>query len=65
LISGLGIAVDHSGVSWSPELGVKFAHAMSPDADVDMSLHFVMRADLTPAFGEFRTLSLLVGWNLL
>ena len=63
--TGLGPAFDHSGTTWSPELGVKFAHAGDSDEQLDLSLHIVVRADIAPAFDRLRTVTILFGWNIL
>jgi len=37
--TGLGPAFDHAGTTWSPELGVKFAHAESAEEQLDLCKH--------------------------
>ena len=63
LISRIGPAVDGSGVSLSPELGVKFAHAAESHREVDASLHVLARAHIAP--DGVRGATVLLGWNLL
>jgi hypothetical protein len=58
---GVGVGLDGAGANLSPELGVKFAHA-EPDSDIDMSLHLLARAEITPASGV-RGTTVLLGWN--
>lgn len=61
--AGVGPAVDGSGVSLSPELGVKFAHAAESHREVDASLHVLARAHIAP--DGVRGATVLLGWNLL
>jgi hypothetical protein len=61
--AGVGIGVDGAGGSLSPELGVRFAHADSRDRDIDVSLHVLARAEITPESGV-RGATILLGWNL-
>jgi hypothetical protein len=65
LFGGLGPAFDHSGMTWSPELGLKFAHATEPDEQIDLSLHIVVRADIAVGVNDVRAFSVLLGWNAL
>lgn len=62
--TGLGPAFDHAGTTWSPELGVKFAHAESADEQIDLSLHIVVRADIATALDRIRTVTIFFGWNV-
>jgi hypothetical protein len=61
--TGIGPAFDHSGATWSPEFGVKFAHSTKIDQQIDFSLHVVVRADIATAVDQFRALTVLFGWN--
>jgi hypothetical protein len=62
---GAGIGIDAAGVGWSPELGVRFAHLdVGDDAEIDPSLHLLVRADVAPDFGRVRGGTLLVGWTI-
>lgn len=63
VFGGVGVGLDGAGASFSPELGVKFAHAEDHDSDIDMSLHLLTRAEITPASGV-RGATILLGWNL-
>jgi len=65
LFAGAAAAFDHDGLSWSPEVGIKFLHRdMGKDPPVDLSLHLLVRADLAPRLNGFRGVSILLGWNL-
>ena len=63
--TGLGPSFDRSGATWSPVFGVKFAHAEGADEQIDLSLHIVVRADISPAVDGFRAITMLFGWNAL
>jgi hypothetical protein len=61
---GVGVGVDGAGANLSPEVGVKFAHAdMGHGDDIDLSLHVLVRAEITPTSG-IRGATILLGWNL-
>jgi len=60
---GVGVGIDGAGANLSPELGVKFAHADTSERDIDMSLHLLARAEMTPSSGV-RGATILLGWNL-
>jgi hypothetical protein len=64
--TGLGPTKDHAGATWSPEIGVKFAHAEGADErQIDLSLHMVVRADVATTFDHLRTVTIFFGWNAL
>jgi hypothetical protein len=60
---GLAASLDHQGLGWSPEIGVKFLHLVEHDS-IDPSLHLVIRGNIAPALDGLRSLSVLFGWNL-
>jgi hypothetical protein len=64
LFAGAGTGLGAGGVTLSPEVGVKFAHAEPYDQfGSDTSLHVLVRADVTPTTGHV-TATALLGWNL-
>jgi hypothetical protein len=65
VFAGAGVGVDGSGVSLSPELGIKFLHsADGPRYGADPSLHLLARAEIAPRSGELRGATVLLGWNV-
>jgi hypothetical protein len=63
--AGGGVGVDGSGLTLSPEIGVKFLHLAQEESDgIDASLHMLVRADVAPETGRIRAATILLGWNL-
>jgi hypothetical protein len=63
--AGGGLGVDGSGLTLSPEIGVKFLHLAQEQSDgLDASLHLLVRADVAPETGRIRAATILLGWNL-
>jgi hypothetical protein len=56
---GAGPAIDHGGLTLSPELGVKFLH-MDGESP---SLHAIARGEV--GVGGLQGLTVMLGWNLL
>jgi hypothetical protein len=61
---GMGVAHDNSNTTLSPEVGLKFVHGSGRDPQLDVSLHILVRIDVAPALGAFRTATVFLGWNL-
>ncbi|HMF40453.1 MAG TPA: hypothetical protein VKQ32_07155 [Polyangia bacterium] len=59
MFGGLGGSIAYSGPAWFGEAGVRFA----PDHFV--SFHLLARAEIAPAFDDFRGLAILVGWDMM
>jgi hypothetical protein len=70
-LAGLGGTLSGAGYTWSPELGVQFAHWRFvglwdiPGTENENSFHLIVRAELAPAFDGLRGVTLLLGWNVL
>lgn len=65
LIGGVAAAFDNDGMSWSPEVGVKFLHFdADKDALADPSLHVLVRANVAATFDRFIGLTILLGWSI-
>jgi hypothetical protein len=62
LFSGAGVAVTGAGPTFSPEVGVTFAHA---DKGRAPSLHLLVRGEIEPDFQRVRGVTMALGWNLL
>jgi hypothetical protein len=63
--AGIGGSLFRGGVTLSPEIGLKFAHAMPKSLDqIDPSLHLLARLEVAPQSGELRAATLLFGWSL-
>ena len=67
LFAGAGVGIDDTGGSLSPEIGVKFAHALDKQErdwfGADVSLHLLARAEIAPDSGRVRSGTVLLGWN--
>jgi hypothetical protein len=64
VFGGAGVGIESAGITASPELGVKFAHADHAYTDgIDTSLHLLARADVAPSTRHLST-TILLGWNL-
>ena len=62
LFAGAGVSATGAGPTWSPEVGVKFAHFVKGEAQ---SLHLLVRGEVAPDFQRVRAATIAVGWNLL
>jgi hypothetical protein len=63
-LAGMGVAHDNSNTTLSPEVGLRFVHGSGGDRQLDVSLHILVRIDVAPALGAFRTATVFLGWNL-
>jgi hypothetical protein len=68
----LGGTLSGDGYTWSPELGVQFAHWRFQNPydygtpfhyENENSFHLLVRAELAPAFDRLRGVTLLFGWS--
>jgi hypothetical protein len=67
-LGGLGGTLSGAGFTWSPELGMQFAHWRFWNAageENENSFHLLVRAELAPAFDGLRGVTLLLGWNIM
>ena len=60
LFAGAGVSANTSGVTWSPELGVKFAHFEKGEPS---SFHAKVRGEIEPDLHGVRSATILLGWN--
>jgi hypothetical protein len=61
------MGLDATGLSFSPEIGVRFAHFLDGGAHrsgLDPAMHLLARADVAVESGQFRGGALFLGWNL-
>jgi hypothetical protein len=65
LFGGAALGFDHAWTTWSPELGLKLLHSSAPSDDLDVSLHLLVRTDLSLGLGHLRAVTVLLGWNCL
>lgn len=62
LFAGAGMSANTAGVTWSPEIGVKFAHWSKGEPP---SLHVLVRGEIEPDLQGVRSATVLLGWNVL
>jgi hypothetical protein len=65
--AGAGMGLDAAGLSFSPEIGVRFAHFMDGEgrrSGLDPALHLLARADVAVESGRVQGGTLFLGWNL-
>ena len=62
LFAGAGVSATGAGPTWSPEVGVKFAHFVKGESQ---SLLLLVRTEVEPDFQRVRAATIAVGWNLL
>ena len=62
LFAGAGVTLNASGVTWSPELGVKFAHFINGELP---SLHLLVRGEIEPDLQRVRSAMIVLGWSVL
>jgi hypothetical protein len=59
----MGIAFDHGGTTWSPEVGVRFHSNRHGDEQFDPSLHVIVRADVALEVNRVRGMTMFFGWS--
>jgi hypothetical protein len=62
LFAGAGVSATGDGPTWSPEVGVKFAHLVKGESQ---SLHVLVRGEVAPDLQQLQGATVLLGWNLL
>jgi hypothetical protein len=65
LFGGLAGAVDHTGWSWSPEIGVKFLPWQGKIDEPGPCWHLLVRADVAPDLDAFRAVTAFFGWSFI
>ena len=63
LFGGLGLGLDGTGLTWSPELGVNLV----PFQEISKSggVHILVRGEVAPELSQFRAVTVLLGWTIL
>jgi hypothetical protein len=59
---GAGLTADSSGITLSPEFGVRFFHTQPSVREANPALHLLARIDVSPP-ADARALTLLFGWT--
>jgi hypothetical protein len=60
---GAGASLEHAGVTWSPEVGVRLLPGLHGDPQLDPAAHVMVRAEVAPAFDALRGVTILLGWT--
>lgn len=61
LFAGAGVSVSGGGGTWSPELGLKFAHFIRGESP---SLHVMVRGEIEPDLQRVRSATIVLGWSV-